>query len=107
MPTIGGIALSNARQVGDRDAVVVGDKRWTWHELNREMAGVAGALDQLGLGKGDRLAILCANSAEFVIASHAASRLGAIVVPVSTRLAPPDHGSATRFEGGTDIDVAP
>jgi len=113
MPTIGGIALSNARRVGDRDAVVVGDKRWNWHELNREMAGVAGALGKLGLGKGDRLAILCANSAEFVIASHAASRLGAIVVPVNTRLAPPevayilsDSGSAMLAYGAGEADLA-
>jgi fatty-acyl-CoA synthase len=113
VPTIGGIALSNARRVGDREAAVVGDARWTWRELNREMAVIAGELDKLGLRKGDRLAILCANSAEFVIATHAASRLGAIVVPVNTRLAPPevayilsDSGSAMLAYGAGEAELA-
>jgi fatty-acyl-CoA synthase/feruloyl-CoA synthase len=113
MPTIGGIALSNARRVGDREAVVVGDTRWSWRELDREMARAAGELDKLGLVKGDRLAILCSNSAEFVITTHAASRLGAIVVPVNTRLAPPevayivsDSGSAMLAYGAGEADLA-
>jgi fatty-acyl-CoA synthase/feruloyl-CoA synthase len=99
--------------VGDREAVIVGEKRWNWRELNDEIAAVAGALDELGLGKGDRLAILCANSAEFVISAHAASRLGAIVVPVNTRLAPPevahvlsDSGSAMLAYGAGEADLA-
>src|SRR6201997_1203998 len=113
MPTIGGIALSNARRVGHREAVIVSEKRWNWRELNDEIAAVAGALDELGLSKGDRLAILCANSAEFVITSHAALRLGAIVVPVNTRLAPPevayilsDSGSAMLAYGAGEADLA-
>src|ERR1700756_5084272 len=113
MPTIGGIALSNARRVGHREAVIVSEKRWNWRELNDEIAAVAGALDELGLSKGDRLAILCANSAEFVIATHAASRVGAIVVPVNTRLAPPevayvlsDSGSAMLAFGAGEADLA-
>jgi fatty-acyl-CoA synthase len=113
MPTIGGIALSNARRVGDREAVVVGDRRWTWRQLDQVIAAAAGALDRLGLGKGDRLAILCANSAEVVISAHAASRLGAIVVPVNTRLAPPevgyilsDSGAAILAYGAGEADLA-
>jgi fatty-acyl-CoA synthase/feruloyl-CoA synthase len=99
--------------VGDREAVVVGDTRWNWRELNREMARVAGELDNLGLRKGDRLAILCANSAEFVITTHAASRLGAIVVPVNTRLAPPeiayilsDSGASMLAYGASEAALA-
>jgi fatty-acyl-CoA synthase/feruloyl-CoA synthase len=113
MPTIGGTALSNARRVGDREAVVAGDTRLTWHELDRVMARVAGELEFLGLRKGDRLAVLCANSAEFVFTVHAASRLGAIVVPVNTRLAAPevaymlsDSGAAMLAYGPGEADLA-
>ena len=76
--------------MGDREAVIDGEKRWSWRELDVVIAGVAGMLAALGLRKGDRIAILRANSAEFIAASHAASRLGAIVVPINTRLAPPE-----------------
>jgi fatty-acyl-CoA synthase/feruloyl-CoA synthase len=113
MPTIGGIALSNAHRVGDRDAVIVGEKIWSWREFNHEIAAAAGALGELGLRKGDRLALLCANSAEFVIAAHAASRLGGIVVPVNVRLAAPevayilsDSGSSMLAYGAGEADRA-
>jgi len=100
MPTIGGTALSNAARVGGRDAVVAGDRRWTWRALDIEIARAAGTLDALGLRKGDRLAILCGNSPEFIIASHAGARLGAIVVPVNTRLATPEVAHILSDSGG-------
>lgn len=90
MPTIGGTALSNAARVGDRIAVVSGERQWTWRELNAEIGYAAAALDALGVGGGDRLALLAENGVEFIVASHAAARLGVIVVPINTRLAPPE-----------------
>lgn len=90
MPTIGGTALRNANRVGEREAIVTAERRWTWRELETDVASAASALEAFGLRKRDRIAILSSNSPEFIIASHAASRLGAIVVPVNTRLAPPE-----------------
>lgn len=81
MPTIGGTALSNANRVGEREAIVTAERRWTWRALESDIAATAAALESFGVRKHDRVAILSANSAEFIIASHAASRLGAIVVP--------------------------
>ncbi|MUL65861.1 hypothetical protein BOO86_15405 [Mycobacterium sp. CBMA 234] len=113
MPTIGGTALSNARRVGEREAIVVGDTRLTWRELETVTARAAGELEFHGLAKGDRFAVLCTNSAEFVIAVHAASRLGAIVVPVNTKLAAPevahilsDSGSAMLAYGAGMAELA-
>lgn len=90
MPTIGGTALSNAYRVGDREAIVTAERRWTWRALEDDIAEAAVALEASGVRKRDRVAVLSANSAEFIIASHAASRLGAIVVPMNTRLAAPE-----------------
>src|SRR5260370_24864364 len=90
MPTIGGTALLNATRVGERDAIVTAERRWTWRELETDIANAASALEAFGLRRSDRIAILSSNSPEFIIASHAASRLGAIVVPVNTRLAAPE-----------------
>src|SRR6202008_3631344 len=90
MPTIGGTALCNANRVGEREAIVTAEGRWTWQALETDIANAAAALDAFGLRKHDRIAILASNSPEFIIASHAASRLGAIVVPVNTRLAAPE-----------------
>jgi acyl-CoA synthetase (AMP-forming)/AMP-acid ligase II len=88
MPTIGGAVIVNAQRVPDREAIVTDLRRWTWRQLDSAVAHAAGGLHDLGLRRGDRLAILAANSADFVIAAHAGSRLVAIVVPINTRLVP-------------------
>jgi fatty-acyl-CoA synthase len=103
MPTIGGTALSNANRVGEREAIVTAERRWTWRALNTDIANAAAALEAFGVGKRDRVAILSANSAEFIIASHAASRLGAIAVPVNTRLAAPELAHILDDSGSTAL----
>jgi len=107
MPTIGGTALSNANRVGDREAIVTADRVWTWRELETDIADAAATLDAFGVGKHDRVAVLSANSAEFIIASHAASRLGAIVVPVNTRLAAPELAHILDDSGSTVLAFNP
>jgi fatty-acyl-CoA synthase len=113
MPTIGGTALSNANRVGEREAIVTAERRWTWRALETDIADAAAALDAFGVRKQDRVAILSANSAQFIIASHAASRIGAIVVPLNTRLAAPevahildDSGSAVLVFGAAEAHLA-
>jgi fatty-acyl-CoA synthase len=101
MPTIGGTALSNANRVGEREAIVTAERRWTWRALEIDIASAAAALEAFGVRKRDRVAILSANSAGFIIASHAVSRLGAIVVPVNTRLAPPELAHILDDSGST------
>jgi fatty-acyl-CoA synthase/feruloyl-CoA synthase len=90
MPTIGGIVIQNAARVPGRAALVMGERRWTWAELDRDVALAAGRLRTLGLRHGDRLAIIAANIPENVIAYLATLRLGAVVVPVNARLAVPE-----------------
>jgi fatty-acyl-CoA synthase/feruloyl-CoA synthase len=113
MPTIGGTALLNANRVGEREAIVTAERRWTWRALDIDIGNAAAALEVFGVRKHDRVAILSANSPEFIIASHAASRLGAIVVPVNTRLAPPelahildDSGSAVLVFSAAEAHLA-
>ncbi|MCV7412572.1 class I adenylate-forming enzyme family protein [Mycobacterium florentinum] len=107
MPTIGGTALSNANRVGEREAIVTAERRWTWRALESDIAATAAALESFGVRKHDRVAILSANSAEFIIASHAASRLGAIVVPVNTRLAAPELAHILNDSGSAVLAFSP
>lgn len=90
MPTIGGSVVQNGRRVPDREAVVAGTRRWTWSEFDRCCAGVAAVLARAGVQRGDRVALTATNSPEYLAAAFGALRLGAIVVPVNTRLAAPE-----------------
>ncbi|GAA4491690.1 long-chain fatty acid--CoA ligase [Rhodococcus olei] len=107
MPTIGGSVVHNAHRVPDRDAVVFGARRWSWRELDSEVAQTAAVLDSMRLGHGDRFALIAANTPEFVIAAFAALRLGGIVVPVNARLAIPEIRHILSDSGATIVASGP
>ncbi len=74
----------------DADALVFDGRRWTYRELDAEAARVAGGLASLGIGAGDRVAMLVGNRPEFVFTLLGTLRLGAIAVPMGTRLQTPE-----------------
>ncbi len=66
-------------------ALICGEDRLTYAELDALVARVAGGLKRLGVEKGDRVAMVIANSIEFVAVMFAIARLGAIAVPLNIR----------------------
>jgi len=77
---------------GDRHAVVDepgtpgGWDRITYAELQRRAWGMARALDAMGVGPGDRVAIVSPNAARFLCAYWGVSAYGRVLVPVNYRL---------------------
>jgi long-chain acyl-CoA synthetase len=69
----------------DGEALVCGDERLTYAQLDIEVGRVATGLAARDVGKGDRVAMLLGNRIEFVVVMLAAARLGAIWVPMNTR----------------------
>ncbi len=64
------------------------NQRLTYGELNDDVNRLAHFLsDRLGITKGDRIAVLAYNRADYITLFFAASRLGAILVPLNFRLA--------------------
>ncbi|CAA9439662.1 MAG: Acetyl-CoA synthetase [uncultured Rubrobacteraceae bacterium] len=57
-------------------------RKWTFFELKRASDRFANALRSLGVGRGDRVAVLLSQSPELPIAHVAAYKLGAVVVPL-------------------------
>lgn len=64
-------------------AVVDGERRLTYAELNAAVNRFAGGLRARGLGRGDSLALMSGNSAEFLITYYACAKLGVVCVPVN------------------------
>lgn len=62
--------------------------RWTFAQLDRQVDLAARRLQALGVEPGQRVAFLLRNGAPFVIWLHAVGRVGAVVVPLNTRLTP-------------------
>ena len=56
------------------------DAKLTYRQLDDAVNRFAAGLQEMGVGKGDRVAIMLPNCPQFVIAAYAAWRIGAIVV---------------------------
>lgn len=67
----------------DRAAIISRGRETTYGELRDQVAHVRGGLQALGLGKGDRIALLCGNGRYFVDLYLAALGLGAVTVPLN------------------------
>jgi fatty-acyl-CoA synthase len=86
---------------GDAIAVVCGPVRRSYAQLAERIDQLASALEQRGVGKGDRVAYLGANAPEFLETLFAVTALGAIFVPLNTRLAAGEIAHALGDSGAT------
>ncbi|MGH3588059.1 MAG: AMP-binding protein, partial [Pseudonocardia sp.] len=68
------------------EAVVTAEERVTFGELAREVAAVRSALTAAGIGRGDRVGICLGNGPRWVALFVAVGSVGAVAVPVNTRL---------------------
>ena len=66
--------------VPDREALVFEGRRITYMELNDRVNRLASGLGQLGVGRGDRVAVLQVNCNEHVEAYFATAKLDAVYV---------------------------
>lgn len=70
---------------GGKTAIVSGDRRLSYTDLDEASNKVANALIRMGVNKGDRVAMLLSNSPEFVITYFGIVKTGAIAVPLDTK----------------------
>lgn len=84
--TISGQLSRHARKIPDEVAFRFGETDRTYRQLDDRVNRLSNTLRQLGVGVGDRLALMVHNGLEAVEAYFAWARLGAICVPVNFRL---------------------
>ncbi|MGV0813966.1 long-chain-fatty-acid--CoA ligase [Mycolicibacterium boenickei] len=100
--------LRRAAQIRPREeSTVFGQRRRIWSDTVDRVARVAGGLKGIGVRPGDRVAILALNSDRYFELLYAIPWLGAVMVPVNTRLATPeiryileDSGARVLFVDG-------
>jgi fatty-acyl-CoA synthase len=76
-----------------KPALIADGRTISYQEFAARIDALASGLVRLGLTRGDRIAILAYNRPEYLELVFAAARIGAIVVPLNWRLAPPEHQS--------------
>jgi acyl-CoA synthetase (AMP-forming)/AMP-acid ligase II len=82
-PTVGQVLERAARRSPEKIAVVDGDERKTYAELNAAAEALAAGLVALGFKPGDRAAIYMRNSIELVTVFYALQKIGVIVAWVN------------------------
>ena len=86
-----GYWLEKRRQLHpQREAVVDGERRLSYGDLEGRVNRLARALQAKGLRHGDRCAMLAANCVEYLEIIFAAAKLGVILVPLNWRLSAPE-----------------
>jgi long-chain acyl-CoA synthetase len=85
-----------AREIPDKEAIVLGDQRITYGELDAASSRVANALLKLGMRKGTHAAILMSHSPEWVINYFGVIKGGGIAVLLNTALKAPELDSLLR-----------
>jgi len=97
----------------DAPALVADEGTWTFAQLDAAAGAVAWQLAAMGVEPGRRVALLLASSPSFVIWVHALPRVGAVLVPLNTRLAPPelawqvaDSGAQLLVHDGANAEKA-
>src|SRR5215469_16654823 len=82
----------NADFTPDKVALRFEGRSLTYAQFAARIAAAARALkSQLGVARGDRVAILAANHPDYLVLLYACARLGAMLVPLNWRLAIPEQ----------------
>ena len=76
---------------GDKQAIFCDERVFTYRELNDRVNQLSRGLEDLGVQKGDRVAYLAPNTVEMLEGFYGVFQLGAIMVPLNTRLIPEDY----------------
>ncbi len=99
------MVLSAADRFGDAEAVVDGALRLSYVELAERIRKASGAFTELGVGKGDRVAVWAPNSAEWIVAAFGIMTAGGVLVPVNTRFKAEEAADVVARSGAKAVMV--
>jgi len=87
----------HARAQPDRAAMLFKGRAVSWRELETLSDACAAAFAELGVGRGDRVALLLPNCPQFLIAQFGAWKLGAIAAPINPTYTERELADALRL----------
>jgi acyl-CoA synthetase (AMP-forming)/AMP-acid ligase II len=88
--TIDRLVRCRAEQHGDKPMVIDTESRISYADLDETTRALAAAFIEAGVGKGTRVGLIMPNRVQWVQIAVALTRIGAVLVPLSTLLQPPE-----------------
>ena len=83
--TIGELLSVQATRFPNQTFLRLDGERWSYADVELQATSLAAGLRELGLGPGDRLAVILPNTPQYVVTIFAAAKAGLILVPINVR----------------------
>src|SRR3990170_1894634 len=104
---IGLFLAKRARLEPNKIGLIFEGREITYKEWNERANRAANAFAGLGVKPGDRVGLLLMNSPEFLECFFGLARIGAVVVPLNWRLAPPEIAFIAKDAGVSALAYGP
>ena len=104
--TLGSLPERAARRWGSREALCFKGRRLTFADLAAGVDRAAKGLIALGIRPGDKVALWLLNRPEWIEAAFAVMKIGAVLVPINTRLRTEDVAYITDQSDSTALILA-
>lgn len=96
LDSLGQVLPHAARAFGDRTALAIEGRTFSFRELDELSSSLATSLVRLGVKPGDRVTLYAPNSWEWIVSYYGALKTGAVINPVNVMLTPAEVAYVTR-----------
>lgn len=103
LSSAGDLLERNARNYPNDTAMIFGETRLTWAEMDARANRFVSSLQKLGVGFGDRVALYARNSNQWVEALFGLAKIGAVSVTVNYRLTANEAAFIAKNSGAKAI----
>jgi acyl-CoA synthetase (AMP-forming)/AMP-acid ligase II len=104
--TLPELLVLQRQSCGDQQAIVTADSQLSYVELDDRSRALAGALVAAGVTKSARVGLMAPNGIDWAVVATAVTRVGAVLVPLSTLLRNPELAAQLAIADVTHLVVA-
>ncbi len=107
LDSLGQVLPHAARAFGDRTALVIDGRSFSFRELDDLSDALAASLVRMGIRAGDRVTLYAPNSWEWIVSYYGALKAGAVINPVNVMLTPAEVAYVTKDCGASALIGSP
>jgi long-chain acyl-CoA synthetase len=107
LDSLGQVLPYASRAFGDRTALAIEGRSFSFRELDDLSSSLAASLVRLGVRAGDRVTLYAPNSWEWIVSYYGALKTGAVINPVNVMLTPAEIAYVTRDCGAKALIGSP
>ena len=101
--TLGEISRESAKRFGDKTALIIEDKSFSYKEIDAMACRVANGLKASGVRPGDRVTLYSPNCWEWAVSYHAIAKIGAVINPINVMLTSDEVKYVVEDSGTTAV----